>query len=93
MSNEVEIQMPVSKRNYRKEYDNYQGRPEQIQNRAARNASRAVMEKNGMVSKGDGQDVHHNDGNPRNVKASNLKVTSQSKNRSFRRTRTARKKI
>jgi len=84
--------MPVSKRNYRKEYDNYHGRPEQIKNRASRNHSRAVMVKNGRVSKGDGQDVHHSDGNPRNVEASNLKVTSQSKNRSFERTRTARKK-
>ena len=84
--------MPARERNYRQEYDNYHKRPGQVKNRAARNASRAVMEKNGMVSKGDGRDVHHSDGNPRNVKASNLKVTSKSNNRSFRRTRTARKK-
>jgi len=44
------------------------------------------------IRKGDGKDVHHKDGNPRNKKRSNLRVTSKRKNRSFRRTRTARKK-
>jgi len=30
--------MPKNKRNYRKEYDNYQGKKKQKKNRAARNA-------------------------------------------------------
>jgi hypothetical protein len=50
------------------------------------------MKKKGKVSKGDGKDVHHKDGNPKNRKSSNLKVTSMAKNRSFKRTKTARKK-
>ena len=80
------------KRNYRKEYKNYQSKEKQKKNRAARNASRATMKKKGKVSKGDGKDVHHKDGNPKNRKASNLKVTSRAKNRSFKRTKTAGKK-
>ena len=80
------------KRNYRKEYDNYQSKKKQKKRRAARNSSRAAMKKRGRVRKGDGKDVHHKDGNPKNKKASNLKVTSKSKNRSFKRTKNARKK-
>ena len=74
--------MPKKKRNYRKEYDNYQGKKKQKKRRASRNASRATMKKKGKVSKGDGKDVHHRDGNPKNKKASNLKVTSKSDRKS-----------
>ena len=84
--------MPKKKRNYRKEYENYQGKEKQKKNRAARNSSRTAMKKKGKVSKGDGKDVHHKDGNPKNKKASNLKVTSKTKNRSFKRTKSGRKK-
>jgi|TARA_R110000803_G_scaffold50865_1_gene105469 hypothetical protein len=80
------------KRNYRKEYDNYQSKSKQKKNRASRNASRTILKKKRKVRKGDGKDVHHKDGNPKNKKRSNLKVTSKSKNRSFKRTKTARKK-
>ena len=82
----------AKKRNYASEYKNYQSRDDQKKRRAARNASRAAMLKKGRVSKGDDKDVHHRDGNPKNQKASNLKVTSRAKNRSFKRTRTAGKK-
>ena len=51
--------MPGYHRNYRKEYDNYQGKPSQIKNRARRNAARRMMVKNGSASKGDGKDVNH----------------------------------
>ena len=84
--------MPKKKRNYKKEYENYQSKEKQKKNRAARNSSRAAMKKKGKVSKGDGKDVHHKDGNPKNKKASNLKVTSKAKNRSFKRTKSGRKK-
>jgi len=80
------------KRNYRKEYDNYHSSEKQKKNRAARNASRSLMVSNGKASRGDGKDVHHRDGNPRNITASNLLVASRSSNRSFPRTRTARKR-
>ena len=85
--------MPLKKkRNYRKEYDNYQSKSKQKKNRASRNASRTILKKKRKVRKGDGKDVHHKDGNPKNKKRSNLKVTSKSKNRSFKRNKDATKK-
>lgn len=72
-------------RNYRGEYDNYQGRPKQIKNRTARNNARHILNKTG---KGGG-DVAHKDNNPRNNKPSNLKIQSASNNRSFKRTKRA----
>jgi hypothetical protein len=78
--------MTNKKRNYRVEYDTYQGTAEQKKNRAARNAARAKMMKAGKVHKGDGKDVAH-------VKAfdkggsnkTGLRVESKSTNRSFKR--------
>jgi hypothetical protein len=69
-------------RDYKAEYANYHSKPEQIKDRAARNASRAAMVKAGRVSKGDGKDVDHKDRNPRNRSPSNLRVQSPSVNRS-----------
>lgn len=83
---------PGTKRNYRKEYDNYHSSPVQKKRRAARNAARAKLKKTGAVRKGDGKDVDHKNGNPKDNKRSNLKVKSKSANRSFARTKTARKK-
>ena len=81
-------------RDYKREYANYQGKPEQIKNRAQRNAARAELMKAGVVRKGDGKDVNHKTpivkggGNARG----NLNVQSKSANRSFPRTRGARMK-
>jgi hypothetical protein len=81
-------------RDYKKEYQNYQGRPEQIANRAKRNAARSEMEKKGVVSKGDGKDVDHKTpivkggGNG----SGNLRAVPKSANRSFARTKSARMK-
>lgn len=80
----------ATKRNYRKEYDNYQGTAEQKKRRASRNAARAKMMAGGKVKKGDGKDVHHTTGNPLNNKK--LSVKPASKNRSIARTKTAGKK-
>tara|TARA_A100001037_G_scaffold53178_1_gene45280 strand:+ start:4685 stop:4939 length:255 start_codon:yes stop_codon:yes gene_type:complete len=80
----------MTKRNYRKEYDRYHKRPTQVKRRASRNKARAIMAKRGVVTKGDGKDVHHTTGNPMNNKK--LSVKSKSNNRSFARTKTARKK-
>lgn len=41
--------------------------------------------KAGKASKGDGKDVDHKDGNPRNNRPSNHRVVSKRANRSFRR--------
>ena len=47
------------KRDYKKEYADYQGKPEQIKRRAQRNAARAAAAKRGAVHKGDGKEVDH----------------------------------
>ena len=80
------------RRNYRKEYDNYHSKPDQKKKRAQRNAARDMMEKDGKVKKGDGKDVGHKKPLAKggSNKKSNLKVTSAAKNRSFKRTKTAR---
>ena len=78
-------------RNYRAEYDNYHSSPKQKKNRASRNAARAAMLKAGKVKKGDGKDVTHRDGNPRNNSSKNLGVLKASSNRSYKRTKGARK--
>ena len=81
-------------RNYKNEYESYQGKPEQIKKRAMRNAARSEMEKKGVVSKGDGKDVDHKTpiakggGNG----SGNLRAVPKSANRSFARTKTARMK-
>lgn len=79
-------------RNYRQEYDRYQGKPAQKKRRAQRNTARRKMEKAGKVRKGDGKDVDHKDGNPKNNSKGNLKIKSKASNRSYPRTKTARKK-
>lgn len=79
-------------RNYRKEYDNYQGKPEQIKRRAKRNAARKKLMKAGKVRKGDGKDVDHRNGNPNDNSTKNLRVQSKSANRSFPRNKRAGKK-
>ena len=74
-------------RDYKQEYEKYQGPPEQIKNRAKRNAARRVLEKKGVVRKGDGKDVDHK--RPLSKGGSNdptnLRVVDESTNRSFRR--------
>lgn len=69
-------------RDYRKEYDTYHSKPEQKKRRAGRNLARRIMSRKNRVERGDGQDVHHKDGNPNNNRPSNLRVESKSKNRS-----------
>lgn len=74
-------------RNYRREYDNYQGKPEQIKNRAKRNAARATMEKAGRVHKGDGKDVDHKRPLSKggSAETGNLRVKSIHANRAYKR--------
>jgi hypothetical protein len=70
-------------RNYRKEYDNYHGSAKQRANRSKRVLARRKMIKKGKVSKGDGKDVNHKDGNPQNNSMNNLEPMSASKNRAM----------
>ena len=78
-------------RNYRGEYDNYHARPEQKKRRAGRNAARSKLMQSGRVRKGDGKDVAHKDNNPLNSVAKNMKMESKRSNRSFKRTKNARR--
>ena len=80
-------------RNYKKEYANYHSKPKQKVNRAGRNKARSLVMKAGGAAKVAGKDVHHRNGNPKDNRASNLAVTSKTANRSFKRTRTAKKLI
>lgn len=77
---------PEKDRNYRREYDTYQGKPEQIKKRDTRNAARTKMVKAGKVKKGDGKDVAHivalDKGGSNKT---GLRVESKSANRSFKR--------
>jgi len=79
-------------RNYKKEYNNYQGTSAQKKNRASRNAARRTLTKTGAVKKGDGKDVNHRNGNPRDNSRKNLSVTTKRANRSFPRNSRAGKK-
>ena len=81
----------MSKRNYRGEYDNYHKKPDQKKRRASRNTARSKMKTAGRVKKGDGKDIAHKNGNPKDNKKKNLSVKSKSTNRSFARTSKARK--
>lgn len=69
----------TKKRNYKEEYEEYHGKPEQIANRSSRNKARRKMKKSGKLKKG--QDVDHKDGNPKNNSAKNLRMQSVKKNR------------
>lgn len=79
----------MAERNYRKEYDNYQGTAEQKKNRAKRNAARRQLAKEGRVSKGDGMDVDHKKPLSKggSAAATNLRAVSKTVNRSFPRTK------
>jgi hypothetical protein len=72
-----------SKRNYKKEYQEYQGTPEQIAKRSSRNKARRAMVKAGKAKKGDGLDVDHKNSNPKDNSTKNLRMASQKFNRGW----------
>ena len=72
----------LEERDYRKEYDNYQGKPEQKQRRAQRNAARSIMVGKGKAKPGDGKDVDHKDRDTGNNDDSNLRMQDPCDNRS-----------
>ena len=79
-------------RNYKSEYKNYHSSSEQKKNRASRNSARSTLTKVGVVRKGDGKDVNHKNGNPRDNSKKNLSVTTKRANRSFPRNKNAGKR-
>lgn len=84
---------PNYKRDYSKEYSNYQGTPAQKKKRASRGRARYSLMKKGRVRLGDNLDVDHKNTNANNNSPSNLRVQPKSKNRSFPRNKNAGKKI
>lgn len=79
--------MTNGERNYKKQNEKYDGKESVKKDRASRNASRVLLVKAGVVSKGDGKDVDHKKPlskggtNARN----NLRAVPSSKNKSFAR--------
>ena len=67
----------LDERNYAKEYQNYQGTPEQIARRSSRNKARRVMGDKTKI----GMDVGHADNDPMNNDPTNLRNEDPSKNR------------
>lgn len=74
-------------RDYKAEYQNYDGTPAVKKKRAERNKARRMMEREGAVKKGDGKDVDHITplGKGGSTVRSNLRVKSATANRSFKR--------
>lgn len=79
--------MKNGKRDYKREYEKYHSRPEQIENRSERTTARRAANAAGITHKGDGKDLDHRKPLSKggtNTK-SNLRVVSASSNRSFSR--------
>lgn len=68
-------------RDYKAEYAKFQSSKEAKKDRASRNKARRSAERAGRVRKGDGKDIDHVNGNPRDNRPSNLRVTHRSHNR------------
>ena len=76
----------TKKRDYKKEYVQYDSKRKRVKARVNRNKARRIMKKAGLAKVGDGKDVHHKDGNTKNNKRSNLAMQKATKNRSYKRT-------
>lgn len=68
-------------RDYRHEYDKFHSSEKSKKDRAARNKANRHAKRDGRIAKGDGRDVDHKNGNPRDNRRSNLRVVSKSTNR------------
>ena len=81
--------MPYVKkpRPYKKEYEQYDGTEAVKKKRAQRNKARRMLERDGVVSKGDGKDVDHKQPLSKGgaTTRSNLKAVKAGANRSYAR--------
>jgi len=72
-------------RDYKKEYRDYHGTPEQKKKRAMRNAARRKAEDAGKVTKGDGKEVDHSTPIRKGgTNADGTTITTAAKNRGWR---------
>ena len=74
-------QEATEERDYKKEYENYQGKPEQIERRSSRNKARRAMTALKGSKAVKGKDIGHKDNNPMNNDPSNLRTEDPSENR------------
>ena len=81
--------MAAKKRNYKKEYKNYHSSTKAKRQRARNNKANR---KAGTYGNGDGKDIAHINNRTTDNSKKNLKKQSPSKNRSFKRTKTAKRK-
>lgn len=71
-------------RNYKREYENYDGTEAVKKKRAERNRARRMMVEKGLAKKGDGKDVHHTKALSKGGSHKDgLKVVDAGANRSF----------
>ena len=79
--------MPYKNPADRDTYPAYAQKPDVIKKRAARNKARAMLEKEGLVHKGDGKDVDHKKPLSKGgtTVISNLRAKPAAANRSFKR--------
>lgn len=75
--------MPKNPRNYKEEYKEYQGKPEQIANRADRNKARREAINDGRLEKGSPKEVDHKKPLSKGGSSSkkNTRVVSRTENR------------
>lgn len=79
--------MKNGKRDYKREYEKYHSKPEQIKNRTERTTARRQANAAGVTHKGDGKDLDHKVPLSKGGTSakSNLRAVPKSANRSFSR--------
>jgi 5'-3' exonuclease len=70
-------------RDYKKERATYDSKPSVMAKNRSRQRARHLLEKRGVVRKGDGKDVDHRNGNALDNSPKNLGVKSARANRSY----------
>ena len=85
--------MPSSK-NYVRNYSmkgegKYDKSPKRMADNRARKKARSLLERSGAAKRGDGKDVDHKNGNPRDNSPKNLRSVGRAVNRSIKRNKSA----